>query len=184
MKIKVITAPQDEPVSLPEVKLQLRIDDSDNSYDEILEPLITAAREWCEGYQNRAYVSQTLELALDTWCDPIKLPRPPLRSVTSITYTDSAKSTVTWDPANYIVDDYSQPAEIVRAANIRFPEVSLAPTNGVKIRYIAGYENRDLVPTRVKQAILLLVSHWFDNGVTDPPDGVLSLLNLDRLVPI
>jgi len=185
MKLKVITPPATEPVGLPDIKPQLRIDLDDESYDATLTPLITAAREWCEGFQNRAYLTQTLELALDEWPrGEIRLPRPPLQSVTSLTYTDRDGNTATWASSNYIVDDYSEPAEIVRASGVCWPTACLVPANGVKVRYVAGHAAAGSVPERVKQAIILLVAAWFDNPGCEPPDAVKSLLSLDRVVPV
>lgn len=179
--LKVITPPATEPVTIEEVRAQLRIDLDDESYDDVLNPLIPAAREWCEGYQNRAYITQTLELALDRWpCgNEIELPRPPIQSVTSVNYADE-----TWDPQNYLVDDYSFVARIVRARGVIWPSAHLPAANGVKIRYVAGFASAEEVPQRIRQAILLLVSHWFENGMCDPPPAVISLLDTDRVVPI
>ena len=185
--LKVIIPPAVEPVTLGDVKAQLRIDADDHDYDDVLSPLIVAAREWCEGYQNRAYITQTLELALDHWpCrDYIELPRPELQSVTSVTYTDDEGVTDTWAPSHYVVDDYAFVARLVRAKGIWWPSVCLAAANGVKVRYIAGYGDApDNVPQRIKQAIILLTCHWYDNGMCNPPPAVLSLLNLDRVVPL
>lgn len=185
--LKVITPPASEPVTLNEVKAQLRIELDDDSYNAILEPLIMAAREWCEGYQNRALFTQTLELALDDWPGwkrSITLPRPPLQAVTSVIYTDSDGVSTTWDSSNYDVDDYGFIAGIVKKASVCWPTVCLASVNGIKVRYVAGYETSDDVPHRVKQAIILLVNTWFDTPGCEPPDAVKSLLNLDRVVPV
>lgn len=186
--LKIITPPVGYPVTLADVKPQLRIDPDDDSYDDTLEPLIAVATDWCESYQNRAYLTQTLELALDHWpCPPhdfIRLPRPPLQSVVSVTYTDRNGVTTTWDPSTYIVNDYWEPAQIVRAAGVCWPSVCLAPTNGVKVRYVAGYGAAEDVPQRIKQAIILYVSEMFDAPGCPPSDAVKSLLDLDRVVPI
>lgn len=182
---KVITPPASEPVTLAEVKAQLRIDAADTDYDSILTPLITASREWCEGYQNRAYTAQTLEIALDNWPDcEFKLKRPPLQSVSSIKYTDTDSVETTWAAANYIVNDYQEPARIVRAYNVSWPTATLTPVNGIKVRYVAGCADAADVPERAKQAIIMLTAHYFDNGLCEPPGAVKSLLDLDRVIPV
>lgn len=197
--LKIITPPVAEPVTLAEMRAQLRLEPDDTDYDDLLGPLITAAREWCEGFQNRSYVERTLELALDNWpCGPyIELPRPPLQSVTSLTYTDNTGAVTIWDAANYATDDYTFVPQLVRSKLVRWPSVSLTAVNGVKVRYIAGYEpvvtgegaeaTTDYganVPQKIKQAIILLVSHWYENGPCDPPIAVLSLLRQDRVIPV
>jgi len=184
--LKVITPPASEPVTLDDIKPQLRIELDDTDYDDILSPLIPAARQWCEEYQNRAYITQTLELALDVWpCrDYIELPRPDLQGVTSIAYTDDEGVTITWASSNYLVDDYAFVARVVRRKGVGWPSICLATVNGIKVRYVAGYGGADDVPERIKQAIKLLVIHWYENGMCDPPPAVLSLLSLDRVVPV
>lgn len=181
--LKLKTPPAAEPVTLEEVKGQLRIDLDDTSYDDQLDRLITAAREWCEGYQNRAYITQTYELALDCWphVRKMKLPRPVLQSIESLKYTDSDGNTVIWPNSNYFADDYSEPGYLV--AKTCWPSVCLAPVNGIIVTYVAGYGNTaENVPVKIKQAIILLVKHWFEFGECDPPAAVTSLLNLDRVV--
>ena len=89
------TPPAIEPVTLEELKDHLRVDSVDE--DALLTGLLAAAREWCEGFQNRAYITQTLQLWLDEWPagNAIVLPRPPLQSVASVKYygTDDTEYT-------------------------------------------------------------------------------------------
>lgn len=49
--------------------------------DDLIESLITAARQDCEAFQNRAYISQTWELWMDSFPeeDPFEIPLPPLQ---------------------------------------------------------------------------------------------------------
>lgn len=164
MALILVTAPTAEPVSLAEAKLHLRVDATDE--DTMISSLITAAREYCENFQGRAYVEQTWELVLDAFPagDYIELPRPPLRSVVSLTYTDSAGAATVWDPANYIVDTASQPGRLVLAYDKTWPSVTLQPAGGIKVRFTAGYgTGASAVPARVKQAMLLLIGHWYEH---------------------
>lgn len=182
--LKVIVPPAVEPVTPAEVLQQLRLEPDDESLDP---NLVIAAREWCEDHQNRAYITQTLELALDRWpcsCE-IEIPRPKLQSVTSLIYTDKDGAATTWAPSNYSVDDYSFVGRLVKAHGVSWPSVCLAVVNGVKVRYIAGYgDTADTVPTKIKQAITILTMHWYEHGMCDPPPAVLSLLSQDRVVPV
>lgn len=197
--LKVITPPAAEPVTLDEAKDHLRVDGTDD--DTSITAMIKAAREYCEGYQNRVYITQTLELALDGWpCgNEIELSRPPLQSVTSLIYTDNGVD-VTWPASNYIVDDYSFVARLVKAKNVSWPSATLPSVNGIKIRYVAGYPPDEAVPPdlaanvpqHVKQAIMLLVGHWYENRETvligsiskELEFTVQSLLSLDRVMPV
>ena len=182
--LKVITPPAIEPVTLEEAKLHLRVDGEDE--DSLISNLIVAAREWCESYQNRAYVTQVLELALDRWPygDTIELPRAPLQSVVKIEYIDDVDLEML-DVDRYTVDDYAFVGRVVLNPGARWPAARLPAANGVKVLYVAGYgDAAEDVPQRIRQAIIALVAHWFDHGRCDPPPAVYALLDLDRVVPV
>lgn len=190
MGLKLITAPTTEPISLAEVKSQLRIDST--TEDTYLGTLITAAREYCEMFQNRAYITQIWELTLDGWpCFPLKIPMPPLINVTSIKYFDTTDVETLWVDTNYYVDTDSEPGRIGLGYSIVLPTTTLRSLNAIKIQYVAGYGAADDVPQRTKQAILLLIGHMYENRETvspvdlkEIPFAVSSLLWLDRIVPI
>ncbi len=158
----VLQPPQQEPISPDEAKAHLRVTSADE--DAYIASLITVAREWCEGFQQRAYITQTHKLTLDRFpCGrAIYLPRPPLQSVTSIVYTDSEGAQYTVDADRYIVDTVSEPGRIVLSYGASWPLVTLRPAAGVEITYVAGYGDAASVPQRAKQAILLLVGHWYE----------------------
>lgn len=199
MALKVITPPAAEPVTLTEAKAHLRAGDSE---DTLITSLIKAAREYCEGFQNRAYITQTLELTFDAWPSfPLDVPRPPLASVTSIKYFDTANVEATFAATEYFVDTDSEPGRIVLAYGKSLPTTTLRPANAVKIRYVAGHpaggteqtpEPAANVPMKVKQAMLLLIGFWYDNReavVTGSISkelefSVHALLSLDRVVPV
>ncbi len=161
--LKSITAPASEPVTLAEAKLHVRQDlDAD---DTLITGLITAAREEVERISWHGLLTQTWELVLDRWpaCDAIELPHPPLQSVTSVKYTDSNGVETTWSAANYVVDTDSVPGRIVLGFNVAWPLFVLQPTGGIRIRYVAGWTSAANVPQALKQAMLLLVGHWYEN---------------------
>lgn len=54
-----------EPVSLPELKLMLRMYPNDTSQDDVLTTLNIAARSWCETISQRRFVQQTWSLLMD-----------------------------------------------------------------------------------------------------------------------
>jgi len=184
MNLKLITPPASEPVSLAEAKAYLRVDTNDE--DALISGLITAAREYCESFQNRAYITQTWELSFDDFPNmPLKLPRPPLVSVESVKVIDSTGAETTLDPSDYIVDTDSEPGRIAFAYGKCWPSVTLQPVNAVKIRYTAGYDDAQKVPQSVKQAMLIYIAHRYENPDTDDvPEVVRTLLWPDRVVPV
>jgi len=127
--------------------------------------LITAAREYCEGFTGRALATQTIEAYLDRFpCGGIELPCAPLQSVTSVKYKDSAGTETTMTAnTDYIADDESNIGRIVLPYGKSWPSFTPYSVNPIKIRYVAGYYASDPIPRSIKQAILLLIGHWYAN---------------------
>lgn len=160
---KVVTAPASEPVTLAEAKLHCRVDLTDD--DALITAHIVSAREEIERLTGMALITQTLELVLPEWpcSDRVELPRPPLTSVTSVKYKDYTGSETTWDSANYIVGVDSVPGVLGLAWNAVWPSVVLYPVEPIRIRYVAGFASAAAVPQSLKQAMLLLIGHWYEN---------------------
>lgn len=139
MALKLITPPPFEPVSLAEAKLHLKQDDTAD--DALITALITGAREYCEGFQNRAYIEQTWDLWLDEFPyeDFIKVPKPPLQSVASVKYYDTANTEATFGTDDYFVDDKSNPGRVSLGYSEDWPTTTLRPANAVVVRFTAGY---------------------------------------------
>ena len=186
----LITAPTAEPVSTVEAKAHLRVDISDD--DTLIDVLVAAAREDVEARSWRALITQTWELVLDEWPSKsfIELPRPPLQSVTSVKYKDQDGSESTWAASNYIVDTDKEPGRVHLANGISWPTVSLYPTSGIRVRYVAGYgDDAADVPRRYVQAIKLMVGHLYENreavvvergvNISNLPLGYAALLGVD-----
>lgn len=155
MKYAVTTAPAAEPVTLAEVKVHLRTVEGDTSEDAaIITPLITAAREYCENVTGRALAAQTVKAYPESW-GLWRLPRPPIVSVTSITYYGRDNTPQVLPASAYQVDT------VDGLVNILNPHgTDLRALNGIEIEYTAGYT---ACPKAIRQAILLLVGHWYQN---------------------
>jgi uncharacterized phiE125 gp8 family phage protein len=189
-RVQITTPPVEEPVTLNEAKEQLHILHDDE--DTYIYGLLVAARIHCEQIARRSFVTRTYTAVLDCWpyMTRFELPYPPLVGVTSITYTDDMGVRATFDPANYLVDSYSQPGRIALKANATYPSVTLQEINAVEIAYTAGYGLAFDVPDTYKAAIRLLVGHWYENreavtvaqgiSIMTTPLGVDTLLLADR----
>jgi uncharacterized phiE125 gp8 family phage protein len=161
----------------------------DATEDALISAIITAAREYCEGFTGRALATQTVEVYLpDFPChDRFSLSLPPLQSLTSVKYKDSDGEETTMTEAQYIIDTDSDVAEIVLPYGNVWPSFTPYPVNAVKIRYIAGYNSTNPIPKMIKQAMLLLIGHWYANreavGQVGGPIGfaVQALLNMYRV---
>jgi uncharacterized phiE125 gp8 family phage protein len=160
---RVIVPPTSEPVSLSEAKAQCRVDISDD--DAYLTSLITVARQYCEAIDWCAYLTQTIEYWIEDWPldDEIELPRPPLQSVTSIEYYDVHDMKTTLPTAVYAVDAVSVPGLIHLKYLQTWPVTQLRDYNAICITYQAGWDTPAYMPIVIKQAMLLLIGHWYEN---------------------
>jgi len=177
MNLKLITAPEAEPVSLETAKLHLRVDYATD--DALIASYLKTAREQGEGLARRSFVTETWELVLDAFPSEgrIKLPRPPLQSVTSVKYLDENAVEYTW--TDYVVDARSDPGVIVFNST---PSVALLESGAVAIRFVAGYGTAAAVPATFVQAILLTVAYWYENreAIGDVPSHAAQLFVSDR----
>lgn len=186
----LVTRPAVEPISLTEAKLHLRVDISND--DSLIQALILAAREMTEDILRRALITQTWDCILDEFPDgdEIVLPLPPLQSVASITYKDQDGDESTFSADDYIVNTDAEPGKVVLAYGASWPSTSLYPTGAVTVQFVAGYGDASTdVPQKYRQAMLLLIAHWYENREAiattgavpkEIPLAVESLLWLDR----
>lgn len=150
MGLRLITAPTVEPVTLAEAKLWLKVETGDTADDALITALIAAVRQMAEQKTGRALLGQTWQLTLDCFPDEIELTRVPILAVSSVKYLDRNGAQQTLDPASYTVDATMEPAWIVRAYNMGWPETR-DDINAVEVRWTAGYDATD--PTKVPEAI-------------------------------
>ncbi len=151
--------PAVEPVTLAEVKAQLRI--AHASEDTLLAGLIRAARDEVERATGVALIDQTWRLVLDRWPRnaTVLLQRHPVREVLSVTVYGAEGEAALLPPADYQLDPLSRPA---RLHIDRAPD-PLRRMNGVEIDFSAGFgEAGTDVPDMLKRAILQLVAHWYE----------------------
>lgn len=146
MKLKLVTPPQAEPVSLAEAKAFLRV--THDHEDEIIKASITAAREHCERYSGWAYVEQVWDLWLDRWpCgNTIELRKPPVQSIEYIKYFSADGTEHTLPPEDYELDDKSFIPRVVLKTGKSWPSVTLRETNGIQVQFKAGYPPVPAVP--------------------------------------
>lgn len=177
MGLKIITAPSTEPVSLVEAKAHLRVDHADE--DALISSFISAAREECEHLLERAIAEQTLELSIDEFpVDGIKLPRPPVMSITSVTYVDEDGTAQTMASGDYYLDDAQAPAWLLPAYGLDWP-AARAEANAVKVRYVAGYAD---CPELIRAWILLRIGTLYANREADSDKPAQPSPFVDRLL--
>jgi uncharacterized phiE125 gp8 family phage protein len=141
MALSLVTAPAAEPISTANAKAHLRVDTSAD--DTLIDDLVKAARRVCERITGRALITQTWDWKLDRFpAGKFIVPLPPLSSVTSITYTDSAGDSQTWAASKYDVDapvgPHAAHGRIAPAYGEVYP-TTRDEMNAVVVRFVAGY---------------------------------------------
>lgn len=164
--LTLVTGPADEPILLTEAKRHLLVADDDDSQDDYILDLIRVAREYGEGYQERAYITQTWDLSLEDFpSGPLDIPMPPLQSIVSVTYYGPDDVGVVVPTTVYRVDKTTQPfGRLVLKYGQQWPSVTLRTAEAVVVRFTAGYgaDAKD-VPEITRQALRIMIGHWFEN---------------------
>jgi uncharacterized phiE125 gp8 family phage protein len=187
MSLKLIAPPQNEPLTLDEVKAHLRVTSDDE--DDLIRGLMTAARlhvEGKDGILGCALVTQTWDYFMDSFgChdeDEIEIPLGPLQSVSAITYIDTNGTEQTLAQNQYEVFSSNMPGVIAPAYGKIWPDTR-DKKNAVKIRFVCGFGAAKDVPQPIKQSLLLTIGHFYQNreafvsgGMSDLPMGVYHLL--------
>ena len=164
MNLSRTVEPTTEPVTLAETKAHLGVTIPDD--DARIQALIKAAREWVESTTGQALISQTWVVKLGAFPagDILKLPKPPIQSITSVAYLDSDGDSQTF--TDYTLDSIGE--RIFLNYGEDWPTTQ-GIENAITITYIAGYSD---VPESIKQAIKLQVEMHYDR----PDSGYLAAL--------
>ncbi len=155
------TEPAALAVLLTTAKAHLRV--SHSSEDTILGVYLGAAIRYVEEITGRALITQSWTLTLPGFSDLIVLPRPPFTSLTTFTYLDEDSVSRTVSSSLYTSDTASDPGAIRRKPGSSWPTTDCT-ASCVTAVYAAGYgASETSVPDPIKQAILLLVGHFYEN---------------------
>lgn len=167
------SGPSTEPISLAGMKAYLRIDASDE--EALITSLITAARLHIETHLSIATLTQSWSIFLDDWpsTSHVDIPIAPLISIELVNLYDEAGVATVLDEENYYIDTRSRVPRLLRTGS----GVWLQPdrkASGIEIQITTGYgPAADDVPQNLRQAIMILVAHWFENrelvALTDNP---------------
>ncbi len=187
MSLTMTGAPALEPVSLAEAKAHLRVDAA--TEDTFIASLITTSRLQVEAILGLALIQQSWTWRFDAWPrNAVELPMRPLIGVASVRIQNSDLSFTTVTAANYILDPQGPPPRLV-PVNTGFPKPGVAAL-GIEIQFSAGFGVAATdVPAPLRQAILLLTAHWYENrepviaGATAAtfPDAVIGLIEPYRM---
>jgi uncharacterized phiE125 gp8 family phage protein len=131
--------------------------------DTYITSLIIVAREQAEAMTRRALITQAWYLYLDQWPkEPfIKIPLPPLQSITGITYTDVDGNESTF--TDYTADIVREPGRAVLKYGCSWPSVKLNPVNPICVEFICGYGATSAsVPESIRAAMMLMIGDRYE----------------------
>jgi len=164
-----------EPVSTEEARKHLNITHTDD--DAYIDVAIAAAVRWAQKYTSRQFINATYKLRLLGFPREIRLPKPPLSSVTSITYIDTDGTSQTLASTVYQTDQYTEPARICEAYGQSWPSTRPDIYNAVTVTYVAGYGSTgSTVPAPIRQAILAFVHTNYEQR-----GNVVTGLSVERI---
>lgn len=167
---RVVEPPAIEPVTLEQVKADLRVDHSDD--DERLSRHIVTAREWVERRVGTSFITRTLEYQEESFTGSVLLPQGPVQSVELITYED-ADGEFILDEAGYTL--------IIPTSMVKAVDSWPSDTYRIVVQYVAGFgETDDVTPGPIKDAIRLKVQELYDG---DDLSGTINRV-LNDFIPI
>ena len=176
--VKLVQGPVDEPATLAEAKVHLRVEHAAD--DAWITHAIKAARAAFETAADRILGFATFRLHLSRFPDgsrrqdggangqlgqegyEITLPHGAGVDVLSLTYVDANGATQTLSPSAYQVDSAREPMRVLPAYGQSWPTCREQPSS-VQIEYRCGEDDIEQLDPRIKQAVLMLVGHWYLN---------------------
>ncbi|TXG78001.1 phage gp6-like head-tail connector protein [Candidatus Dojkabacteria bacterium] len=182
-----LALPEVEPVSVTELARNLRLFTGEGEYTgaeqaELL-GFIQAARADAEHYTGRYFAKQTVRFVFPAFASVLCL-HSDCRELVQIRYfdTDNTQQTLTNTELFFITGDV-----LICANSVLLPK-TYGRLDAVGVDVVLGVE---ITPPSVKQAILMMASHWYENRETSSPLQVREvpyayqwLLDSHRLVSI
>lgn len=176
MRLIRLGEPLGQPVTIAEAKDLLNLRHSDK--DALLQMLVDAAIasiDGADGWLNRALCQQQYDMKLSGFGSCIRIPLPPLVSVDSITYLDTANASQTLATSQYRVVGIGDrwPGRVDPGYGIAWPP-TYSVDEAVTVRFTCGYppdagsptDYAANVPKPIKLALLQMVNDAFENRGT------------------
>ena len=187
--LEIVDAPATKPITLAEVKAQLRVEHSDD--DVIIQRLIDVVVAYTDvrGALGQAMITQKWA----QWMGPnptqkVALVLAPVQSVTAIKYYDVDGALQTDTLTNYQTFGTDFTSTVGPKDGFAWPVTQNRP-DAIRIEYQIGFGDAIAdVPQSIRHALMLLVGHWYDNReqsqadkLQDIPYGFEELLNISRV---
>lgn len=160
--MSLVTPPTQAPVGIDEFHDHAHI--SHNSDDADIARKIAAATQYAEFVTNRQILAATYDAYFWSWPEhdePIRVPKPLTKSITSIKYIDGNGTEQTLGASLYTANVAALPAEIWRVYGAIWPPVR-EQWNAVTVRFVCGWDDAADVPEAIKVYILMLAKGMYE----------------------
>ncbi len=154
------TAAASQPVTATEAKAHLRVDGTDE--DTLISSLIEAATRAVEEETGKAFITQTWDFKMAEPSGRVRLPMAPVSSISAMSYYDTDDNSQSLTTSDFYLFSDNDRAWAEPKDGVSWPSMQ-DRMDALTITFIAGYGAASAVPTEIKQAILLLIGHWFSN---------------------
>jgi uncharacterized phiE125 gp8 family phage protein len=163
-RYKLKTAPIFEPVTITELKHNLRIgtqDEDDDSQDEYLQEILTAVIDRVQTDIGRQLARATYTLYLDEFpATDLLITMGPVAAISSVKYYNTSNVLTTMAAADYQLDN------IELTSRLRFLEtydLYADKMNAIEIEFTNGYTDAASIPKNLKDAVILLATDRYLN---------------------
>jgi uncharacterized phiE125 gp8 family phage protein len=179
----LLSGPAVEPITLDEAKAYLRVEHDDD--DLVIAALIAGARIHVETQTRRALITQTWRLIRDNWPvdGRLQVSPTPLQAIVAARVYEANGTTLAIDTQAFVADKAASPAIVAFAPwSLAIPDQVVG---GIEIDVRVGYgDTAATVPQPLRQAIRLLVAHWYENrGLVAAQAAVLPVSVSALLAP-
>jgi len=171
------------PISLGDIKDDLRVDSSDD--DGTIMRMARAAAAFLEIRTACSVLAGRYEAHFSDWCyhAPWELNRWPLREVLEIAWLDCVSTSPSWTPVDldqFFIETRSRNFLIIPHRSFNAPALN-APFSGIRVRFIAGFDvelttgesggeqvsESDAEPKPIEDGmrmlLQMLIAHYYEN---------------------
>lgn len=171
-------------VTASDFKAHARIYHSED--DAYIATLILSATQVIEHETRRALINRSFTLQLEGFPadGEIILPRSPLSTVSSVTYTDAAGATQTLSASDYNTYSVNGVGRVVLKSTASWPTTQGNGALDVSVTFTAGYgASSASVPAALRHAVLLQATHMYDNRTAVAPAQLYEIPRaVERLI--
>jgi len=195
VNVSDLTTPAAEPVTVEEVYSHLRLDPVEgyHPHEDMLEGMITSAREDAERITGRCFVQRRVRQTLPDFYSGLCLYRAPYAGGMEILYYDADNALQTLAEDQYLVIEDTFVPRVMLSAIGSWPSTYYRP-DAVRFEFDCGYPAADgspttgwasNVPASIKDAIKIKVQLLYDELAVDKREALerlyMSLLANHRI---